>query len=136
MLAKYKELVGVRGWLWLLCVSLCITPFAYLFVVLRGKLPSTTMGIVIMVGLIAMGIYAFAAGYKLWTIKPGAVKFARIFLMVNIAVNFVLIVAVSLGNISAGAEAASGFIWPFIWLAYLRWSKRVAATYGQAPVIH
>lgn len=123
-----NTLNGVRGWLLLLCLILCVVSPALYFVRISFN-PSPLW----IIGGIALGSYGFVAGYKLWRIRKGAVKFARTFLIVLISVNACIALAVAyiVSPIVAAGDLAA-VVWPGIWLLYLRRSARVAVTYGES----
>jgi uncharacterized membrane protein YidH (DUF202 family) len=88
-------------------------------------------------------IFGFIAGINLWSVKPGAVKLAKVMLRVNLwatlAAEFLIIVICS-GLSSRVLDAitpfiaravASTLIYYGVWFTYIKKSKRVRATYGE-----
>ena len=144
---KYK---GVGGWLLLLCLTLTI--FRPLFTLiglvsalntaslLSTQFPSfftfVVIDTILSVGLMCFSIYA---GVALWTVKSGAVKIAKTYLLVFIAYavieNFLLFTVglpsqsdiVLEEGIKQIIRSAAYF---FVWYAYLTKSERVKATYS------
>jgi hypothetical protein len=124
-----QNLDGVRGWLLLLCLILCvISPALYLITIFYNPSPF------LIVGAVVMGSYGFVAGYKLWRIRAGAVKFARRFLVVNISVNacIVLAVAIFVSPVAASGDMGT-IVWSTLWLQYLQRSARVTRTFREKP---
>jgi hypothetical protein len=122
---------GVGGWLLVLCLILCVFgPLGCFLEVVSYPSPLT---VIVALGI---GFYGFAAGYKLWTIKPGAVRFARTFLIVNIALRACLGLIAILTSPKLFSAAPFLNIWTIIWFVYLGRSERVAITYGKKAVVH
>ena len=123
-----KQLSGVGGWLLLLCLILCVfSPAGWLILLLaRPQLRLLPVGAVIAYGIVA--------GYKLWKIRPRAVRFARTFLIVNISVNacIALVMAIFVSPVAASRDMGT-IVWSTIWLLYLRRSARVANTFREKP---
>jgi len=149
-----SRLRGVRGWLLYLCLLLTVfqplisiglhawttLSVAPAFGRFPGLLPVIIVDNVLAAGLAVFSVYA---GILLWRVRPGAVATARVFLFANFA--YVLLapllmllaglpgelarqsVAESYTNIGGSIGGA------VIWLTYLQTSKRVRATYGDAP---
>lgn len=123
-----KQLSGVGGWLLFLCLVLCVfSPAGWLILLVANpQLQLVPVG--------ALIAYGFVAGYKLWRIRPGAVRFARTFLIVNISVNACIVLAEAIFLIPVAASKNMGTItWSIIWFLYLRKSTRVAATFREKP---
>ncbi len=140
----------IRGWLLLLCISLIIiTPGTALLSVavtflyrgaahaaIPGLLITDTIESAIQVGLAGASAYA---GYGLFTRRPGAVRFAKRFLVVMLffpAVGMFLPLllglspsgarAVLVGVIKAAIQNLAYFA---IWFSYLCRSERVRVTF-------
>ena len=143
-------LVGVRGWLLFLCVSLTIlTPLLALVTLVSEwsiskpyfeRIPNLKNGIIFEIATYsATALFAVYAGSRLWSIRPNAVKTAKIYLIVQLLVAIIVpIVVVSIINTSGnlpGAVSAiiksamTGIFYFAVWYPYLSRSKRVKATY-------
>ena len=142
---KYK---GVGGWLLLLCLNLTIlrplvTLISSVGAINTASLLSTqypsffnfvVIDTILGVGLMCFSIYA---GVALWTVKSGAVKIAKTYLLVFLAYSVIeclLLFTVGLPSdivleqgIKQILRSAAYF---FVWYAYLNKSQRVKATYG------
>ena len=145
------RLRGVRGWLLFFCLSLTLfNPGATIYN-LYTSIPQTTqffkafpglflltvVDTVVSAGIAALSVYA---GILLWRVRPGAVKVARIFLIVGMA----YVVLAPFSPLLAGLPQAAndavmssvlpaigrGIVYYGIWLSYLSSSKRVRATYS------
>ncbi len=144
--------VGIKGWLLFLCIALTIIgPLANLTQLVKaidtmdgvgnyGNLKMVmTLDVIFGFGLIALSLYA---GVRLWTIRRGAVKSARMFFFCVLAYQgwaffgplllmggsgrfnekyIELILPKVIGGLAAVA----------IWLSYLKRSRRVKATFPQ-----
>lgn len=156
-LAKTREmdgsLRGVRGWLLFLCVMWTILiPFVLLIetgyslrdlpiILFNAELFPGLAAALIIDLFLSLGIVAFSitAGVRLWRIKPGAVRTARIFLYSFFAYSTVSSILIYLAippeirNVTSfdiTKEFIQSAVYSIIWLLYLRRSKRVASTYG------
>jgi hypothetical protein len=132
------SLDGVRGWLLLLCLGLCSAPFVGLFQIfndplIREPVPFTLEVMFGLACVVVMSIYSFVAGYKLWTVKPGAVGFARKFLIVRLVLACLSLLHSFVNHMRLRPQGpyseVGAVIATLIWLSYLRRSKRVAITY-------
>jgi hypothetical protein len=145
-----KEYKGVGGWLLLFCLGLTVfTPLLTIgslamafiksleyFDQFPGLLVITVIDTILSLGLIAFGFYA---GIGLWSIRPGAVKMAKRYLLcilgyqaISAILTFMagLLTATTANMISQVAlDALRSVIYFAIWYSYLDKSKRVAATY-------
>ena len=141
---------GVGGWLLLLCLSLTVfSPLLTLgslavgfaesskyFAQFHGLLVINVVDTLLSVSLMAFSIYA---GVRLWGIRPGAVRMAKIFLLCFLAYLAVAAVLPFMAGLPSAANAAMigvvaintfrGVIYFAIWYSYLNTSKRVRATY-------
>ncbi len=161
---------GVGGWLLFLCLKLTVLlPLGMLYALAIlastiASLPKDTViisaviaNIVIGLGIVALSIYA---GISLWSIRPGAVRLAKAYLiahlMYTIALAFECIIAMPLLLSSATGSsspdvggqlffqlsmslvaiqiAVSGVAHFTIWYLYLCKSKRVRATYSPSGI--
>jgi hypothetical protein len=123
---------AVRGWLLFLCLAMTVfTPIGLLFtaaIIANGN-PAIALA------TLALTALMIVAGVRLWLRKPGAPEVA----MVAIGVNALMSV-VTTGAIASEIppDAAVGnilgpLIWGGIWIRYLQVSKRVKATFPEAP---
>lgn len=146
--------IGVKGWLLLFCLSLTIfspiRTFYYLFTSydelasLFYLFPGVknllyidgTLSIILM-------IISIRAGIALWSIKPGAVKTAKNYLLFFLGYTVIALFLPFTAGLPAEAnevmipEMAKGgikaLIYFGIWFWYLNVSTRVAATYNISP---
>ena len=142
---------GVRGWLTLVCVYLrIILPILSIFAavgyypILRGSL-DLAGGIVLLDGIarIVIAVISYSVGTALYRIATGASKRAQVALVAiivyNIIISFLLFAVIgptrtaSVG-VAIGSAIGTAFF-PFLALLYLRLSKRVAYTYGNADKV-
>lgn len=144
---------GVKGWLLLFCVILTIiSPVGGTIVIFTGmpvllefvgRFPKVVEALICM-GILSAGVMAFSiyAGIALWTIRRGAVKIAKIFLVVYLVyasgIPFLLLMVGLPPSYDEGISRAvfkgiiRGLVFFGVWFAYLTKSKRVKATYGRA----
>jgi len=141
-------LIGVRGWLLLLCVILTvISPLVVLagsarplhHVLVGGMTARQAVAILAdVLARFAVAGYGVYAGYRLWAIRPGAVATAKLYFalklcfavvwpwlfleIVNVASNRIFLIGWIGGIIGA-------FILFVVWYFYLLKSRRVANTY-------
>ena len=145
-------LVGVRGWLLFLCISLTILAPLFTpvqigktldearpnFKTVPGFESYITTLLVLTVLIVGAGIYA---GIALWRRWPGANITAQNYLLMSMASACLapfliyLFVDVQPGSIGSILELSlpdmlRGAISAGVWYAYLRYSKRVRATFG------
>lgn len=147
------QLKGVGGWLLFFIVTLTIIrPLVVVvglianWVILSdvvdslpGLIGASVFDSVLVVALAGYGIYA---GVKLWTIQPGAVRTAKIFLALTLAYVFgspLLYAAADLPGVGYDVlmvesvkEIVQALIYFGVWFSYLNVSRRVQATYGAA----
>jgi len=141
--------VGVQGWLLFLCIVLTfLYPATSFYQILfriipkivssHGRERAVLLGVYSVV-FIAVAILSVAAGLKLWLIKNGAVKFARLWLMTYLLVNFgyfLFWMAIThpiqpVRFAEMGWYHVVGPTLPFtLWYFYLEHSRRVRATYS------
>ena len=146
---KYK---GVGGWLLFLCISLTILSplftlinliigykeFNNSFESFPGLLTIIIFDTIISICLMIFSIYA---GIALWTIKPKAVKIAKIYLLFFLGYTIIFIFFLFIINFSSissenilGENLKNEFrslAYLIIWYTYLNKSKRVKATYTE-----
>ncbi len=134
----------VRGWLLFLCVALVVIGPAGNLLAMLGSLEADTTKGEIMVQsslYLALAGWSIAAGVRLWKVRPRAVQHALVFLGVNFAVAFIgAIAAYLLADTSHDAAATASdvgrtAIFTLVWVSYLRHSKRVKATFQDAPLL-
>lgn len=139
---------SVSGWLLFLCLLLTLVyPVGMLyrvFHVLAGPLashqPTHFLIKFVYCGLFAaLALFSVAAGLRLWLIEPDAVRFARLFLLVNLAGHLAFFVFWWVVTSTAAtiqiAQMLESHVIPQIasfalWYFYLEHSKRVRRTYG------
>jgi hypothetical protein len=133
---------GVRGWLLFFCVGLTVlSPLR-----IMGKYGADGIDIwsirgVTIDGLLSLAFACFSiyVGVCLWRVRPGAVKKAIVFLWFVVAFDAIVALLAYMGGSKPSADGRtveeslaqcmSGAIAALVWLAYLRSSKRVRATY-------
>ena len=141
--------VVVGGWLLLLCLVLTfVSPATALYTLflhvvpalMRAKTPNGITILTVRCGLtLTLAIFSFIAGLKLWFVKPGAVVFAKLYLLLYLAGNIAFFLLwLTMFRSAPGAQLAQmawyhvvGPIPSFaLWYFYLENSNRVRATYG------
>jgi hypothetical protein len=146
---QYK---GVGGWLLLFCVVLTvINPLysignlvlsynkaSHLFNRFPGLLGLVIIDTALILGLTSFSIYA---GVRLWRVKSGAVQTTKRLLWCVLAYNGTAAVMPFLTGHPAKNNSAMillvikhtfrGFMFFAVWYSYLKYSKRVKATFGQ-----
>jgi hypothetical protein len=139
----------VSGWLLLLCIILTLLyPVTGFYGIVTHTIPMLMSAhqanrvLLLSVYLVifsAVAIMSFIAGLKLWTLKPGAVRFVRRYLVTYLTVNiayFVFWIVVIRPNQSlsfaemAWDHVALPIASTALWYFYLDHSKRVHATYA------
>ena len=136
-------LVGVRGWLLFFVITLVIfTPLLVIYQTISGitevrQIPDigyykqAAIGFYLVAAVI--GIYSLYTGVQLWCINKGAVKNAKIFLIVQAVVSIIVGVVV-IGIDPQGATlmlkpVVQSIVYGTIWYLFLCKSKRVQSTY-------
>lgn len=138
----------ITGWLLVLCLVLTVIQpgsivYSYWFTLSRlVDAQNRTQALLLSVYIMlfgALAAFSFVAGVKLWTVAPGAVKFARAFLLTYLITHFVFFLFWFLvcrpAKVTSIAAAAwthiVGPLLPFaLWSGYLEHSKRVRRTYS------
>jgi hypothetical protein len=131
---------GVRGWLLFLCAILtvvfpitCVLP-----TVTALQSGHNPLGLTYTLCDLALGVFSFIAGLRLWRIRPNAVAFTKLFLLLRAAFAIAVYVRVLVGTGAAldpnSAESmvsilASPLLFTVLWYSYLTKSRRVHATY-------
>lgn len=139
----------VGGWLLVFCVILTIvSPAITGYSVVAGwqaasplfdKVPGLS-GLILLDSLVNLGIAAGAiyVGARLWSVKPGADKTAKSFLVCLPIVRAFLFMIVLFSDVRGLGFAAfmslfQTSVFAMIWHAYLDRSKRVQATFAHVP---
>jgi hypothetical protein len=138
----------ISGWLLVLCLLLTlVSPAAGLYTIVWHvlpellqvhRLPITVLSANHCVLFIPLAGFSFIAGMKLWRVKPGAVRFARSYLVSYLITNFAYFLFWALliwpkNSLSFAAMAWHHVAGPipsmFLWYSYLEHSKRIRATF-------
>jgi hypothetical protein len=149
---------GVRGWLLLLCFNLIILIPAFslyqtnctidmLFLPQYRILLSIWsknyyyLNVATIFSMLFIAIYSFYCGLRLWSIKGGAVRTAKIFLIVQLSLTVaILALQQIILSQSDGVRSFSpnvmgplvtSVLYFSVWYVYLVKSRRVYNTYGQ-----
>jgi hypothetical protein len=143
---KYE---GVQGWLGLFCIVLTvIVPCSALFrvghtlpLLMRTHDPKRQiLWTVFVVMCLAIATVAFVTGIRLWLVRRGAVRMAKLWLLMNLCLRvsyfFLWLILFSHARTDPVAKVAWDHIVnplvPFLlWNAYLEHSKRVRDTYRE-----
>jgi hypothetical protein len=142
--ATRPDLVGVDGWLLLFCVALTAPhPFSCLYVAieaLRNAITVHRIALFTVARLLfvttfysGLAVYSIATGLRLWRRRPGAVQFAK---------NYLLIATISVLGLQSifylqglQVELPKIFfrriLYFLVWYSYLLTSRRVKYTYLQ-----
>lgn len=144
---QYK---GVGGWLLLLCLGFTVfSPLISLaslvteyreasqyFDQVPGLLVITVIDTLLVVGLMAFSLYA---GTGLWTLRPGAVRIAKRYLVCFLGYHAVVAILPFMAGLPSEAteaivaqvamETFRAVIAVAVWYSYLNRSRRVRATY-------
>jgi len=122
-MAEKHELNDVGGWLLFFIITLVIiSPLFNLFILFSELDFLMFTDIIEMLGFISLFILT---GVFLWTKKPYAVQFAKVFLITTFIVN--IVTSFLLSDFSFIAQSTIYFI---IWILYLYNSERVKQVYG------
>ncbi|MHB8066522.1 MAG: DUF2569 family protein [Desulfobaccales bacterium] len=148
---------GVRGWLLLLCINLTIiipalclynvisiyyfinSPLNQLIILISKNLSIYHMVIVAI--MVFSATLSFCSGLQLWDVKPAAIKFTKIFLIIQLFLSFVIAIIQSLMPFPFGSgdnnyviivkTIIPSLIYFSLWYAYLSKSSRVHNTYSE-----
>lgn len=156
-----KQLKGVDGWLFFFCLSMILTPIAYLpynFETYTEVKDAMTWfpfkGILLDVDLIAsiiISVLSIYAGYNLWRINDRAVKSANLylnaFLIYSILYFLIMVFIFSTYNLPFRGltqqlfgdifkETVSAATYVVIWKLYLKNSERVKNTYDLHTAVY
>ena len=155
--APKQNLAGVRGWLLLLCLNLLILIPAFslyqincnldflflpqyrilLFVWSKSYYYFSIVNIFVMLFITA---YSFYSGLQLWTIKAGAIRTAKTFLIVQLSLTLVMLALLQITMLQLGGnrnmavfiieQLVPPVLYFSVWYAYLGKSRRVDLTYA------
>ena|SRR5579864_4250516 len=144
----YPEPIIV-GWLLVLCLvltfvcpaSILCKTFAYTVPALLNAhdIKHAVLGSVCSLLFLGVAAFSFAAGIRLWMIKPGAVTFAKRFWLTFLSAHLgyfcfwaLLVRPIHLSRVApmAWGHVAGSLLPYFLWTTYLEHSKRVRETYG------
>ncbi len=149
-LKELKKLEGVKGWLFLLCVSLTVLdPLAVIFSLFMSTSSEGPyldqhpefFRLVLVSGICRLGLMvgSLYAGLALWRVVPGAVAVARKYLSALFLYSVFSLFLPALVGVSEarypGTEtlfslnATFTMVYIAFWYIYLRRSRRVRATY-------
>lgn len=123
-----NPLVGFGGWLWVFLIA-SFWPFLDFMelIGLSSYIPPQTIVLFVwsVIGIVvALALIITANSFVVWVV--------RTFIIANIG--FLIALVVVYGNeINVAGVVIPRLIWSFIWLAYFFFSKRVKATYFDAP---
>lgn len=130
---------GVGGWLSLFCFGLTVlAPLAAIGYFLDSTVnhPDFTVVVLSAVLFFGLAVYSFITGIRIWMLKPNAIRQAKIYLIVGLALSIVSVATyaatteTSDAAIVTGASTFSGGVINFaIWWIYLAKSKRVRNTF-------
>ena len=122
-MAEKHELNDVGGWLLFFIITLVI--FSPLFNLYTLFTQLEFLAFTDIIESLAITSLFIIAGVFLWTKKPYAVKFAKVFLItqfiINIALSFIF---------SDFSSVGQYFVYFVIWILFLYNSKRVKQVYG------
>jgi hypothetical protein len=142
----------VGGWLFLLCFVLTIwSPAASLYYIFRHTIPTLInphtfirvlpLFIVYPVLFVPLAVFSFIAGLKLWRVKPGAVRIAKLYLLTFLGAHFAYFLVwvfwllifrpdrpVTFGEMGWG-HLVVPTLHVAVWYSYLERSTRVRRTY-------
>jgi hypothetical protein len=82
---------------------------------------------------LAVAVYSFIAGLRLWRIEPGAPEFAKTFIIASgtsIIVIFLVLNATAGTSVDLTKILVHRALWSTVWYLYLCFSDRVRITYG------
>ena len=145
---------GVAGWLLLFCIDLIvIVPGSHLYRVFGHTIPMLLrthepkrqiLWTVFVVIYIAIAAVAFVTGLRLWLVRRGAVRMARLWLLMMLSTHVAYFFLWLVLFLHERTEPVAKVAWnhiiapliPFcIWNAYLARSKRVRDTYQQVDQV-
>jgi hypothetical protein len=138
---------AVVGWLLVLCLILTISPAAILYNIGAHVLPKLigthrSANILLLsvccIQSIVLALFSIITGAKLWLVKPGAIKFAKRYLLAYLGAHIAYFILWILVDRPTNSSELARMAWhnvvrplPFValWYSYLEHSKRVRATY-------
>ncbi len=144
----------VGGWLLFLCaVLILVYPATVLYAVLANGVPkaiaSHSAKRTLLLGVYCtvfttLAMFSVSAGLKLWRVRPGAVRFAKGYLLAYLVTNagYFLFWAVLLRPAQVGSLAEMGWyhvVRPIasvmLWYTYLEHSRRVRETFRDMSTV-
>jgi hypothetical protein len=146
------ETVAVGGWLlWLCLVLTCVFPATSLYQIFSRTIPTLInpntpvrmlpIFIIFPVLFIPIAVFSFFAGLKLWLVRPGAVRFAKHYLLTFLGAHIAYFLVWVYWMLIFQPNRSAGFAemgrWHLVnpilavalWYSYLQRSKRVRTTY-------
>jgi hypothetical protein len=139
---------SVGGWLLVLCIVLAIVgPASGIYRIVVNTVPlllrarGMSRQILFAVYIVIFGVlisFSFVAGLKLWSVKPGAVKFAKAYLiaywLLDLAyfVFWILLLHPEIPPIFVGMcrdHVLGPMLSTVMWYSYLSYSRRVRETF-------
>jgi hypothetical protein len=146
--AGYADPTDVTGWVLVLCLVLLVAqPASSLYRVFFDSIPhlvraktfaSAVLPSVFSTLLIGLAVFSFTAGLNLWSVKPGAVIFAKRFLLTYLGAHvayffFWMLVAHPHQRLSFAQMGWNHIVGPLLffafWYTYLEHSKRIRKMY-------
>jgi hypothetical protein len=141
---------SVEGWLLALCLILVVAhPAGIIYLLTANIFPAIlklhefkhlVLLVFCLILYLGIGTSSVFAGIRLWLVKPGAVRFARRYLVLFVCAHFgyfalwYLLFHPAVISLSFARMVSSHIAGPlpffFLWTSYLEHSKRVKATYG------
>jgi len=144
----------VGGWLLVLCLLLTVIyPASQLYAVIGSAVPkviaSHTAKSALLLGMYSavftsLAMFSMSAGLKLWRVRPGALRFAKRYLLAYLLTNvaYFLFWTVLFHPTKASSLAEMGWyhvVGPIasttLWCVYLEYSKRVRETYREGSTV-
>jgi hypothetical protein len=146
-----KPTPSVEGWLLALCFILTVLYPANIIYRLTSIFPAIfefhkpknlVLSLACLILFLGLGIFSVVTGIRLWLIKPGAVGFAKRYLLAFFCAHlgyFIFwyplchpaVISVSFAQM-VEAHIASPLLFYFLWTSYLEHSRRVHATYDES----
>jgi hypothetical protein len=144
-----KVTPSVEGWLLALCLILTILyPASIIYLLITSVFPAIfklyeSKNLILLsaclILFLGLGTFSMVAGIRLWLVKPGAVPFAKRYLLGFFCAHFgyfifwyllchPAVISVSFARM-VSSHVAGPLPFCFLWTSYLEHSKRVRATY-------
>jgi hypothetical protein len=144
----------VGGWLLVLCLVLTVIyPATQLYAVIASAVPKviashTAKGALLLgmysAAFTSLAMFSMSAGLKLWRVRPGALRFAKRYLLAYLLTNvtYFLFWTALFHPTQASSLAEIGWyhvVGPIasttLWYVYLEHSKRVRETYREGSTV-